>query len=229
MISIIIPTLNDQHFITECLKSIRSCSREAESETIIADGGSTDATLARLPRRIRVIRTAPVRAQQLNGAAALASGDILFFLRPNNLLPPGSLEAIEKAVYRETYDGGGFSISSILHDEKTEAPLQKPGKGNSDSSNTHLSGENGIFVHAGVFTTLCGFRPIPVMEDYDFCRRMKKHHRVVRITQPRLLVRPIPSPQNGIFRKQLKRLAMRSLFRLGVPPEVMVKFFRKEK
>ncbi|MFP4243428.1 MAG: glycosyltransferase [Chitinispirillaceae bacterium] len=225
MISIIIPTLNDRPYIRECLQSIRDCAKETETETIVADGGSTDGTPGHLYKGIRVIRTGPGKAVQLNKAAALASGDTLLFISPLCRLPRGALNAVEHAVHDRNFDGGGFSTRFVSHDEKIKRAARIMNLSFRDPyfDPFRLREENGVFVHAGVFTALSGFHPVCGLEKYDFCCRMKKSYRIVRITEPGLLVSPERILQRGIWRTHWKMCAARSLYRLGLFTRLSVK------
>src|SRR5205823_6342604 len=45
-------------------------------------------------------------------------------------------------------------------------------------------GDAGIFCRRSVFASMCGYREWPIMEDYEFARRLWKHGRVVLLNEP---------------------------------------------
>ncbi|RZK45522.1 MAG: glycosyltransferase, partial [Hymenobacter sp.] len=71
MVSIIIPTYNEAASIGELLRYLRTATVGAPApEVLVLDGGSTDATVPRSPRK--------GRAAQLNHGAAQARGEVLY-------------------------------------------------------------------------------------------------------------------------------------------------------
>ena len=77
-----------------------------------------------------------------------------------------------------------------------------------------------------VFGALGGFKPIPIMEDYDFSRRMKKQFNVVRIMDPKLVVSPRRHIKTGFIKTRLQWIIIKNLFLIGVAPESIAKWYR---
>lgn len=97
-ISIVIPTLNEAENITRLLKHL-TVSKTTDSflEIIIIDGGSEDNTSAIIQKYIQqnntknitIISTLKGRAKQMNAGAAVAKGNILYFLHADSFPPKG--------------------------------------------------------------------------------------------------------------------------------------------
>ena len=88
MISIIIPTLNEAENIAGTVNAV---SEVPGVEVIVADGGSTDDTVALAGSAGATIVTAPrIRAAQMNAGASAASGAALLFLHADTRLPRDS-------------------------------------------------------------------------------------------------------------------------------------------
>ena len=88
-ISVIIPTLNAQSTLEGCLRSLESQQYSGEVEVIIADGGSTDATLEIASRRECIVIDNPGKTGEAGKAAGLtaASGDVVALIDSDNVLP----------------------------------------------------------------------------------------------------------------------------------------------
>ncbi len=89
-VSVLIPTLNSGNVLAACLESIawqqypRDCL-----EIIVADGGSTDDTLAIARRYTDKVHANPLRTGEAGKAVALkhANGEIVAFIDSDNILP----------------------------------------------------------------------------------------------------------------------------------------------
>ncbi|MHC4455464.1 MAG: glycosyltransferase, partial [Planctomycetota bacterium] len=78
-ISIIIPTINEEKIIRQCLETVINIPG---IEVIVADGGSTDKTLEIVGqyREIKVVSSEMGRSIQMNKGATCASSNIFLFL-----------------------------------------------------------------------------------------------------------------------------------------------------
>jgi Glycosyl transferase family 2 len=96
IISIIIPTLNEERFLPPLLDAIRQ--QEADCEVIVVDGGSQDRTLeiAR-DHGVRTIVSLPGGTGICIGAEE-ARGEVLFFLHEDSTLLPGALDRINEVL-----------------------------------------------------------------------------------------------------------------------------------
>ena len=100
-ISVIIPARNEAKHIQATLLSVGT---DSNSEIIVVDGGSTDTTRSlALAEGVTVLSTSPGRAGQQNIGAAAASGEILFFLHADTLVPPDYAELIRRALGSHWY------------------------------------------------------------------------------------------------------------------------------
>ena len=82
MISLIIPTLNEEKYIRKTLQCLQEFRKNKIIEIIIVDGLSQDNTLA-LSRDLcdKVISVKPGRADQLNAGALKANNNLLLFIK----------------------------------------------------------------------------------------------------------------------------------------------------
>src|SRR3954464_11288834 len=91
MISVVIPTSNSERLLPRCFDSlIPAAVRGVVREVIVADAGSTDATLLIAGAAgAHVIQGRGARGALLAEGAKSARADWLLFLRPETALEPG--------------------------------------------------------------------------------------------------------------------------------------------
>jgi len=143
-------------------------------------------------------------------------------------LPKGTLKIIQVKVSKDDCHGGGFSNTFTAHNRR----IKKLGRllnlrifDNDRASNTLFFGDNGIFVRRSSFNALNGFKLIPIMEDYDFSRRMREHFRVVRILEPRIAVSPRRHERSGFLKTRLQWIVIKWLYLLGVSPHRLMRLY----
>jgi hypothetical protein len=120
-----------------------------------------------------LIECAPGRGNQLFQGAAAATDDILFFLHADTNLPIGALAAILKELGTHPDTGGGNF--RLLFDGDTKFDRWPIGFYRWIRSRGDYYGDYGIFVHRSVYQAIGPIRAIPLMEDYDFTRRLERH------------------------------------------------------
>lgn len=95
-ISVVTPSYNYSRFLPAAISSIRANSLRAEH--VIADGGSTDATIALLSSMedqvIWVSEPDKGQSDALNKALAMASGEVVGWLNADDFYLPGALDAV---------------------------------------------------------------------------------------------------------------------------------------
>lgn len=229
MISVIIPTLNEEAVIKSTLENLMMHMQNTQHEIIVSDGGSLDRTVKIAENYALVIKSDKGKAVQLNEGAKKASGDILFFVQADAKISKGVLGAIESKIYTQGYDGGGFSNIFSEHNKKIKTLgriLNFRIFTNDHRKNLVFFGDNGIFCKQEVFNNLEGFKLIPIMEDYDFSKRMRDKFRVVRILDPKLIISPRRFVKNGFVKTRLQWIIIRRLYQLGASPYFLAKLYK---
>ncbi|MDG2072553.1 MAG: TIGR04283 family arsenosugar biosynthesis glycosyltransferase [Pseudomonadales bacterium] len=164
--TVIIPVLNEAPHIEKLLAPLTGI------DVIIVDGGSTDNTLALLTAfKAKVIQGSTGRARQMNAGAAEATGDILIFLHADTRLPEGWQNNLRDfADSKKVW--GRFNLQ---FDETTPAFSVLAFMMNWRSRLTGIcTGDQAIFVRRSAFDKLNGFADIPLMEDIDISRRLRR-------------------------------------------------------
>lgn len=183
-VSVIIPTLDEAARLPALIAALR---REPElAEIIVADGGSADGTAAAAAALgARVVETAPGRGRQLRAGAAAASGEILLFLHADSVFPSGGLAAITARLDRDpVIPGGNFRV---VFDGDGNFARWLTGFYAWLRRFALYYGDSGIFVRRRVYEAIGGVAPLPLMEDYDFVRRLERAGPTVRVDDPPLV------------------------------------------
>ncbi len=177
-ISVIIPALNEESHIEKTLQSVMR--QGGKYECYVVDGGSTDNTAAIAGRYACVINSARGRALQMNAGARLCTGDVLLFLHGDTILPDNAFSEIRKKMADDTVAGGSFYITFDVDS------LILRGVSLITRFNIRLFhyGDQGIFLRKHIFQMLGGYKNIPIMEDYDFYKRLRGQGKVIILRMP---------------------------------------------
>ena len=175
MLSIIIPTLNEEDYLPLLLDSIKEQDFD-DYEIIVADAGSVDKTLEIAKHYNCIITKGGKVAVGRNNGAKVAKGDMLFFLDADVILPENFLEKTINEFKERNLDVIGFKIHPFPHKEITyffvnifyNRIITKL-----ENKFPHLSA--GVLVKREVFKILNGYdETIKFAEDYDLARRSVK-------------------------------------------------------
>ncbi|GAB4342754.1 MAG: hypothetical protein Kow0099_20550 [Candidatus Abyssubacteria bacterium] len=178
-ISVIVPTLNEAATLADSLASIG----DMVEETLVVDGGSTDDTLdIAASFGARILHIEPCRARQMNVGAAAACGDILLFLHADTRLPCGFADQVRFALEQPGVVGGAFELSI-----DSPSPLLRMVEHLANWRSRRMGmpyGDQAIFLDKGLFFRMGGFPDVPIMEDFEFMRRLRRRGRVALVASP---------------------------------------------
>jgi rSAM/selenodomain-associated transferase 2 len=171
-LSIVIPALDEAANLAGLLPDLaRACP---ETEVLVVDGGSRDGTadvVARHPG-VRLLTAARGRARQMNAGAAVAAGDALLFLHADTRLPEGAVGAIRESLGRPGVVGGRFDVR---FDSARPLLRMVAWLMNARSRLSGIcTGDQAIFVRRPDFDAVGGYPDIPLMEDIELSRRLKR-------------------------------------------------------
>ena len=226
LISVIIPALNE----AERLPALLECLAEeaVATELIVADGGSEDGT-AEIASSLgaKVLKAPRGRGQQLAAGCALARGDAMLQLHADTDFPRGGLVALRDALASNPkIVGGNFRI---LFDGGTEFDEWLNGFYAWFRGHGIYYGDSGIFTRRQVYQAIGGVRPIAVMEDLDYSRRLERAGKTVCISEPPL----VSSSRRFTGRKRWRIVSgwivMHGLYYLGVPPERLARLYNSSR
>lgn len=220
-IAVIVPTLNEEHVLAYTLRRARG---PGVREVIVVDGGSTDATRSIAGDLADLVFSAPRgRAAQMNAGAARATADILLFLHADTLLPDGFAPAVIDACAHPDVVGGRFDVNL----EPSSPLLWLTGElMNRRSRLTRIAtGDQAIFVRRDIFERLGGYATIPLMEDIEICRRMKRAG-IIACLRARVTTSARRWQKDGVLRTILMMWTLRAAYFLGASPARLERVYR---
>lgn len=222
-ISIIIPVFNEAALLPQTLRSIEKLE-DKNIEVIVVDGGSHDETQAvALRHGHKWVFSSTGRGPQMNKGAVLAKGGILLFLHGDSQIEAGGLDAIRESCRNEKVVGGGFRLGI---DSKRRGLRFISSLANLRTRFTHIPyGDQGIFVRKKVFDQLGGFRNFPILEDLDFCRRLKKEGKIALLHE-KVWTSPRRWEKEGIMKVTLRNQILLFLYFAGVSPMRLVRWYQ---
>lgn len=211
-LSFVIPTLNEQASIADLLNLLAALY--PQSERIVVDGGSDDDTVAiARPLCHTLLTCQSSRALQMNHGAAVAISDYVFFLHADSR-PTVSAQALTEILV--TQPAWGFCRSRLDSNRSAFRIIERAM--NIRSRLTSIAtGDQMLFVRADMLTDVGGFANIPLMEDVELCKRLRKRH------SPAIIASPVLSSSRrwearGIVRTVVQMWALRLAYVCGVSP-----------
>lgn len=223
-ISVIVPARNERDNIGATLDRI---ARGSVYEIIVADGESDDGTADVAAAHGAVVVTCePGRGGQLNAAADRATGDVLLFVHADTVLPDGFGEHVMRVLEQDGVVAGAFGLR-IDAPQKSLRVIESVANYRSRARGLPY-GDQAIFVRTDLFRQMGGFPDMPVMEDYEFMRRLRKKGKIgiapacVKTSARRWL-------NHGIWRTTLKHQFILVAYHLGVSPQTIARWRSRRK
>ena len=229
-ISVIIPTLNEERTIMATLAHTAALGFD---ELIVVDGGSLDQTSvlvesyrqrtqSAVQSPVRLVTAPCGRARQMNEGAKASGGEVLLFLHADTQLPDDANAMIQTTLTDQRMVGGRFDVR-----------FNRPSIwGNIISGmmnwRSRLSGiatgDQALFVRRPIFEQLGGFTDMPLMEDIDFSRRLKRKGATAALTAT-VTTSFRRWEQQGPLRTILLMWALRFLYWIGVRSHTLSRWY----
>ncbi len=226
-ISVIIPVFGEGVTISALIDHLVSIASGADIEIIVADGDARGSTIRMISQKGVTSITAPKgRAAQMNAAAKIARGDTLLFLHADTLLPASALEEIRAVMASERYAGGAFDLG--FADRRFIFRLTALLASFKHRLTRVPYGDQAIFIRRSVFESLGGYADIPLMEDIDLMKRLKRARMKIRISRSRVKTSTRSWDTNGITYTILRNWALQVLFLCGVSPHRLARHYYPE-
>lgn len=232
MISVIIPTYNEEGMIAEAIAAVRS--RAGPAEIIVVDGGSVDGTrriVGGLDGAVRLLIQDPDgprgRGAAYNQAARAAAGDVLLFLHVDSRLPLGGLRLVEEALADRSVIGGGFLptfggagdglVRTTLRFNETVWRWR--------TRTFHwFAGDQAPFVRRSAFEAAGGYPTIRLAEDWAFASRLRSLGKLA-VIEAAIQVSARRFLANGALRTLLVTGSVEAMYRAGVEAPFLARWY----
>jgi rSAM/selenodomain-associated transferase 2 len=214
----VVPVLNEADRVACFLDDLQGF-RHQGAELVLVDGGSTDGTLVILQEMRaaalvdKLLVSSSGRSRQMNIGAASASSDLLLFLHADTVLPDDTLLLL--APYRaKSLVWGCFDVK--LSGSKRPFRVIEWFMNKRSKLTGIATGDQALFVSRTLFEKVGGFAMLPIMEDIELCRRLKR-----LVSPDRVPVAVLTSSRrwekNGIYRTVALMWYLRLAYFMGVP------------
>lgn len=221
-LTIVVPTLNEAANLARLLPDLeRGCPG---AEIIVVDGGSGDGTPEVAAGRpgVRLLVGPRGRARQMNAGARAAEGDTLLFLHADTRLPDGAAAAIARGLAEPGTVGGRFDVR--LDSPRALLRLVAWLMNARSRLSGICTGDQGIFVRRADFEAVGAYPDIPLMEDIELSRRLKRRGRLAAL-RLRVTTSARKWEREGPLRTIGLMWALRFLHFCGVSPERLHRWY----
>src|SRR4051812_38021286 len=222
-ISIIVPVLNEAGLIRDFLERVRTL--DSAPELIVVDGGSSDETVA-IARSLadRLIMAPRGRASQMNAGAAIARGEVLWFLHADLRPPANSLAQIQTALADPGVSGGCFSLR---YPRREWIYRVGDSLGNLGVKVFGFAlGDHGIFCRRAAFDRTGGYPLVPILEDAELYRRLAEVGRMTQLREE-IVSDPRTFESCGRYRTTAVYFLILLLYVAGVPVSALNRIYRR--
>ena len=222
--SIIVPVLNEQGQINSFIEKIKDQDFDGYYEIIIVDGDPQCGTInAITDNSVLCITSTRGRGRQMNAGAAAACGEILIFLHADTTLPDNALRKISQTLQDQGFVGGAFDLKIdsdrlLLKYISARASLRS-------RWNRIPYGDQAIFIREKYFNQIGGFKDIPLMEDVDLMRRIKKDGKKIVILPDKVTTSARRWENEGALYTSMRNLIFVRLFYIGISPHKLAKYY----
>ncbi|MCP5068439.1 MAG: glycosyltransferase family 2 protein [bacterium] len=225
-----IPALHEAGRICAAVRSAHG----PEVDVIVSDGGSVDATAQRARREgARVVHSEPGRARQMAAGAEAAAAadseaagpaDVICFLHADTHLPPRWSDAVRRALADPEVAGGAFAFrfsgeGARLRFIEAWVRLRVRLFG-------LPYGDQALFVRRSVLEAMGGVPQVPLMEDLDLVRGLKRHGRLALLREA-VATSPRRYERRGFARTLVRNLLALAAWRFGIDRSRVAAWYRR--
>lgn len=223
-ISVIIPAIDEAAYIGA---TIRAALSGQNVEVIVADGESCDATTGIASSLgAKVVPCERGRARQANAGAQAARGEFLLFLHADTVLPPGWDGHVRKTLAQNGPIAGAFAFAV---DMKGISMRLFTMVANFRATRLQMPyGDQALFLRRSTFEELERFPELPIMDDFEMVRRLRRIGRIH--------ILPIPATSSGrrwrrigVWRTMLTNQVCVIGYLLGVPPARIARWYNRRR
>lgn len=224
LISIIIPTLNEEECISSLLRFLVNHPDRAQFEIIVVDGGSTDKTLGVVQSfGLEAYQTMVAsRAHQMNEGARKANGDMLYFVHADTQL----LTSFAKDIFQAISSGFQSGCYRFRFLNPKNPLLHINGFFTRFPFKWCRGGDQTLFITREAFNRVGGFdERFVIMEDYDMLDRLQESRISFTVLPKSVKVSARKYDKNSYLKVQLANLKAMKMYRRGESPKLIKEFY----
>ena len=222
-ISVIIPALNEAPGLQQTLAPLLEWQARGH-ELILVDGGSQDATASiAAAAAVRVVRSEKGRARQMNSGAAAASGDVFLFLHADTELPAAADRLIISGLGSARHCWGRFDVR--IRGRVRMFPLISTMINLRSRLSGIATGDQALFMTRAAYELVGGFPDLPLMEDVEICKRLKRQSPPLCLRQ-RVVTSGRRWETRGVWRTIVLMWRLRFAYWRGTPAEQLARLYR---
>lgn len=225
-LAVVVPTWNEERLLPRLAARLLAADdpRDRADHVVVSDGGSTDAT-RRLAREAGcdVVVGERGRGAQLARGAEAARGDLLWFLHADTRPRPGALAALRCAF--EDPSCGAVGCRQRIEDD---APIFRWIERASDLRVRRFGsvyGDAGLCLRRELYDEVGGYRPLPVFEDLDLSRRVRRRVRPRLVPDAVLDVSSRRWRRDGALLRTVRNWMLTVAWRAGARPERLARHY----
>ena len=224
-ISVVIPVYREREHVNEAISHLRRQGWPGGLEVIVVDGEQSGTTLRAI--RDAGVKTAVAsggRGAQMNAGAASARGEMLLFLHADTRLPPNGLSLASDLLVSHGRLAGAFLLGIASPRPALRAVAAVA---NVRSRLMRIPyGDQALFFRTEIFHAAGGFRNIPIMEDVELMRRLRRMGIRIGFVNARVSTSARRWHREGVVYTTLRNWTLLTLFWLGVSPRRLARYYR---
>ena len=226
-ISVIVPAYREAGNINASIGRLRKLPGGEGVEIIVVDGAPEgDTTGAIGDAEVITATSEKGRARQMNKGAEVATGDIFLFLHADTALPEGAFGMIREALDDGELAGGAFGLR--FDSERLSMRLISWTAGMRSRMTRVPYGDQAIFLRRKYFKEMGGYEDIPLMEDVELMRRIRRSGGRIIILGASAVTSARKYLRDGVFFSAARNIALRMLYALGVSPDRLAKIYYRD-
>jgi len=223
--SIIVPVFQERETINGLMEHLHQLDTEKDCEIIVVDGDEEKDTLRAIhSNHVIKVSSEKGRAKQMNAGASVAKGEILIFLHADTELPILAFKKIRAAVEQKGYIAGAFDLG--IRSNKLIFKIISFLASLRSRLNRIPYGDQAIFIRREYFEKIGGYQEIPLMEDVELMKRIKKSGHKIQIFHDRVWTSPRRWEKEGVIFCIFRNWTLQVLYFLGVSPHKLIQFYK---
>ena len=221
-LGVVIPTINEAGHLPGLLADLTEIRLPVR--VVVSDGGSTDETLD-LARAAgaECVSGHGGRAAQMNAGARVLDTPWLLFVHADCRVPPVSRSALAAALRSDSGPTAAYFLFR-LQGHGWFWRLVETGQRLRECLTGLVYGDQGLLVRREAFDAVGGYPELPLMEDVEMVRRLRRAGGIERLPGP-LVTSPRTYQRLGRWKVWFRNGLAISLFLAGVAPRHLVRWY----